>query len=151
MEKDLNWREFIITRLIKFSGYSAIIFVSLIFFFLLKEGLPTLTEVPLGDLFSLRWYPIESYYGILPLITGSLLITIGAGLIAVPFGIGTAVYLAEIALLRGCGARCRHMATPKGRLGWGILGTSWNYHRHGSCNDTGDQFYSHGGPRKYRG
>ncbi len=97
MEKDLNWREFLITRLIKFSGYSAIIFVSLIFFFLLKEGLPTLTEVPLGDLFSLRWYPIESYYGILPLITGSLLITIGAGLIAVPFGIGTAVYLAEIA------------------------------------------------------
>jgi phosphate transport system permease protein len=97
MEKDLNWREFIITRLIKFSGYSAIIFVSLIFFFLLKEGLPTLTEVPLGDLFNLRWYPIESYYGILPLITGSLLVTIGAGIIAVPFGIGTAVYLAEIA------------------------------------------------------
>jgi len=97
MEKDLNWREFLITRLIKFSGYSAIIFVSLIFFFLLKEGLPTLTEVPLSELFALRWYPIESYFGILPLITGSLLITIGAGLIAVPFGIGTAVYLAEIA------------------------------------------------------
>lgn len=97
MEKDLNWREFIITRLIKFSGYSAVVFVSMIFFFLLKEGLPTLNEVPLGDLFSVRWYPIENYYGILPLITGSLLVTIGAGLIAVPFGIGTAVYLAEIA------------------------------------------------------
>jgi phosphate transport system permease protein len=97
MEKDLDWREFIITRLIKFSGYSAIIFVTLIFFFLLKEGLPTLGEVPLGDLFAARWYPIEGYYGILPLISGSLIVTIGAGLIAVPFGIGTAVYLAEIA------------------------------------------------------
>ncbi len=97
MEKDLNQREFIITRLIKFSGYSAILFVSLIFFFLLKEGLPALGEVPLDDLFALRWYPIEGYYGILPLISGSLIITIGAGLIAVPFGIGTALYLAEIA------------------------------------------------------
>ncbi len=97
MEKDLNWREFIVTRLIKFSGYSAIIFVTLIFFFLLKEGLPTLGEVPLGDLFALRWYPIESYYGVFPLITGSLLVTVGAGMIAVPFGIGTAIYLSEIA------------------------------------------------------
>src|SRR5574338_929086 len=97
MEKTLNWREFVITRLVRASGYSAILFVALIFFFLLREGLPALTEVPLGDLFSLRWYPIENYYGILPLITGSLIVTVGATLIAVPFGIGTAVYISEIA------------------------------------------------------
>ena len=59
MEKDLNWREFVITRLIKASGYSAIVFVALIFFFLLREGLPTLGEVSLPTLFSTRWYPIE--------------------------------------------------------------------------------------------
>ena len=41
MEKSLNWREFVITRLIKASGYSAILFVALIFFFLIREGLPT--------------------------------------------------------------------------------------------------------------
>ena len=54
MEKDLNWREFVITRAIKASGYSAIVFVGLIFFFLLREGLPTLGEVPLSTLFSDR-------------------------------------------------------------------------------------------------
>lgn len=97
MEKSPTWHEYIITSLIKFSGYSAIIFVTLIFIFLLKEGLPTLTEIPFKDLFTLRWYPIEGYYDILPLITGSLLVTIGAGLVAVPFGIGTAIYLSEIA------------------------------------------------------
>jgi phosphate transport system permease protein len=48
-------------------------------------------------LFSLRWYPIEDYFGILPLIGGSLIVTIGATLIAVPFGVGTAVYISEIA------------------------------------------------------
>jgi phosphate transport system permease protein len=97
MEKDLNWRDFVITRAIKASGYSAIVFVLLIFFFLLREGLPTLGEVALSNLFSTRWYPIEDYFGILPLITGSLIVTVGAALVAIPFGIGTAIYIAEIA------------------------------------------------------
>ena len=97
MQKTLNWREYIITRAVKVSGYSAIVFVALIFFFLLREGLPTLAEVKLANLFSIRWYPIENYFGILPLITGSLIVTVGAALIAIPFGIGTAVYIAEIA------------------------------------------------------
>ncbi len=97
MEKTLNWREFIITRLVRASGYSAIVFVALIFFFLLREGLPTLIEVPLSSLFSVRWYPIENYFGLLPLLTGSLIVTVGAALVAVPFGIGTAIYISEIA------------------------------------------------------
>jgi phosphate transport system permease protein len=97
MEKSLNWREFVITRLIQTSGYSAIIFVALIFFFLLREGLPTLGETSLSTLLSIRWYPIEDYFGILPLITGSIVVTFGAALIAVPFGIGTAIYISEIA------------------------------------------------------
>jgi phosphate transport system permease protein len=97
MEKSLNWREFVITRAIKASGYSAILFVALIFFFLLREGLPTLGEVDASSLLGIRWYPIEEYFGILPLITGSLIVTFGATLVAVPFGIGTAVYISEIA------------------------------------------------------
>jgi len=40
MDKSLDWREYVITRAIKASGYSAILFVALIFLFLLKEGLP---------------------------------------------------------------------------------------------------------------
>ncbi len=88
MEKSLNWREFIITASSRPAGYSAIVFVALIFYFLLREGLPALGEVKLSDLFSTRWYPIEDHFGILPLITGSLIVTIGAMLIAIPFGIG---------------------------------------------------------------
>jgi len=97
MEKSLSWREFIITRLIQSSGYSAILFVALIFFFLLREGLPALGEVKISTLFSARWYPIEEYFGVLPLISGSLIVTLGATLVAVPFGIGTAVFISEIA------------------------------------------------------
>jgi phosphate transport system permease protein len=97
MESNLNWREYVITRAIRAAGYSAIVFVALIFYFLLREGLPTLQEVKLADLFALRWYPIEQYFGILPLISGSIIVTLGATLIAVPFGIGTAIFISEIA------------------------------------------------------
>jgi phosphate transport system permease protein len=90
-------KEFTINLLIKAAGYSAILFVGMIFLFLLLEGFPALQQVQLGQLFSDRWYPIEDYFGVVPLIGGSLLITIGAALIAVPFGIGTAVFLSEIA------------------------------------------------------
>lgn len=97
MEKSLNWREYIITRLIRASGYSAVLFVAAIFYFLLREGLPALSEVKLADLLTIRWYPIEAYFGLLPLLTGSIIVTIGAMLIAFPFGIGTAVFISEIA------------------------------------------------------
>jgi phosphate transport system permease protein len=97
MDKSLNWREFIITWIIRVSGYSSMLFVALIFFFLMREGLPALREVGLPSLLKSRWYPIEEYFGILPLITGTIIITIGALLIAVPFGIGTAIYISEIA------------------------------------------------------
>ena len=90
-------REHLITFLIKSAGYSAIVFVGMIFIFLLLEGLPAIQEINLSTLFSSRWYPIEDYFGILPLIGGSIIITLGAICIAVPFGIGTAVYLSEIA------------------------------------------------------
>jgi len=97
MDKRNSRRELLITLFIKSAGYSAIVFVGMIFIFLLMEGLPAIQKVSLGSLFSSRWYPIEDYFGLLPLIGGSLIITLGAILIAVPFGIGTAVYLSEIA------------------------------------------------------
>ncbi|MCD6425588.1 MAG: phosphate ABC transporter permease subunit PstC [Anaerolineales bacterium] len=96
-ESGSSIREFLITALIKAAGYSAILFVGMIFFFLLLESFPALREVELSNLLSSRWYPIEDYYGVLPLVGGTLIITIGATLIALPFGIGTAIYLSEIA------------------------------------------------------
>ncbi len=89
--------EFIINRLIKAAGYSAIVFVVMIFYFLLSEGGATLGEVKLSSLFSTRWYPIENYFGILPLIGGSIVVTLGAALVATPIGICTAIFISEIA------------------------------------------------------
>jgi phosphate transport system permease protein len=92
-----GWKEALITFVIRAAGFSAILFVAIIFIFLLTEGLPALGEVPLSSLLSDRWYPIEGYFGLLPLIGGSLIVTIGAAIIAMPVGLGTAVFIAEVA------------------------------------------------------
>jgi phosphate transport system permease protein len=96
MDTTKKWNEFFLNWLIKISGYSAIIFVVLIFYFLLREGLPTIAEVSISNLFSLRWYPIEDYFGLLPLIGGSLIVTIGAALFAIPIGLCTAIFISEV-------------------------------------------------------
>ena len=96
MKSTTSCTEVFITSAIKVAGYSAILFVLAIFVFLLTEGLPAIREVSFSVLLSQRWYPIEGYYGILPLLFGTLLVTIGAALIAVPVGVGTAIYIAEV-------------------------------------------------------
>lgn len=89
--------EFVIERLIWVAGISTIIFVALIFVFLLREGVPAFFQVPLRNLFSARWYPVEDLYGMWPLLVGSILVTIGAVIVAVPLGLTTAIYLGELA------------------------------------------------------
>jgi phosphate transport system permease protein len=95
--RSLSWGEFLIERAIQVAGISAIILVVLIFLFLIKEGAPAFLEVPLSSLLATRWYPIEDYFGLLPLILGSLIITIGAAVVSLPLGLATAIFIAEIA------------------------------------------------------
>jgi phosphate transport system permease protein len=91
------WKEALATRVIQICGYSSILFVLLILYFLLSEGIPALWTAKFSSLMGTRWYPIEAFFGIWPLIFGSVIVTVGAGLVSVPLGIGTAVYISEIA------------------------------------------------------
>ena len=93
-------KEFIIEKLILLCGLASIFFVLLIFLFLLKEGLAVFKMVSPHDfLLGKSWYPISEppQLGILPLIMGSLLVTVGAAIISIPIGVGCAIYIAEIA------------------------------------------------------
>lgn len=95
-----KFKEFVIEKLILFCGLACIFFVILIFLFLLKEGLAVFKTVsPFKFLFGRRWYPISepAELGILPLILGSLWVTLGAAIISIPIGVSCAVYIAEIA------------------------------------------------------
>lgn len=93
-------KEFIIEKLILLSGLASIFFVVLIFSFLLKEGLALFNIVsPWKFLAGKSWYPISEppQLGILPLLLGSLFVTLGAAIISIPVGVACAVYIAEIA------------------------------------------------------
>ncbi|MCA9214587.1 MAG: phosphate ABC transporter permease subunit PstC [Planctomycetales bacterium] len=93
--------EFAIETLIRVSGWSAILFVFSIFAFVFIEGAPVLAEkLDLGQFFGSKyWQPTEEppSFGIFALIIGTLSVTALSTLIAVPLGLGAAVYVSEFA------------------------------------------------------
>ncbi len=89
--------EFIIEALVRVMGFSSIGFVLLIFLFLLKEGLPVFFAVPLVDLLGTHWYPTFNIFGTLPLILGSVLVTVIAMVISLPLGVAAAIFVREVA------------------------------------------------------
>ncbi len=71
-----------------------------IMFFLFLEGLPLFKTVNFKDfLFGMSWYPTfdPPEFGILPMIAGSLAVTVISALLAIPIGLMTAIYLSELA------------------------------------------------------
>lgn len=82
---------------VRIAGFSTIGFVVLIFLFLLREGVPFFVETPPGQLFGRYWYPTFDRFGILPLVLGSIVVTITSVLIALPLGVATAVFVREVA------------------------------------------------------
>lgn len=84
--------------------YTAALFV-IVFLFgivlsIFREGLPIFNTVRIQDfIFGQAWYPTMEVpeFGIWTLIIGSLYVTVGALFIAVPFGLGSAVYISEVA------------------------------------------------------
>jgi phosphate transport system permease protein len=92
-----RFSELALETLIRILGFSTIGFVGLIFLFLLREGLPVFFEVPPGSLFSTHWYPTFGIFGTLPLILGSILVTVIAIAIALPLGVAAAVFVREVA------------------------------------------------------
>jgi len=72
----------------------------LITLFLFKEGLPIFKTVSVKEfVFGKYWYPTSdpADFGILPLIVASLVVTFFSGLVSIPLGVMTAIYIAEIA------------------------------------------------------
>jgi phosphate transport system permease protein len=115
--------------LITLCGLSAILFVFGIFYFIFREGAPFLAHgFDFGGFFgSKAWYPTSESnprFGILALVAGTGSVTLLAMLFAVPFGLGTAVFISEF-----CGRRTKEAlkimvellaAVPS--VVWGFIG-----------------------------
>lgn len=81
-------------------AFASIAILLAITIFLFKEGLPVFNLISVKDfLFGIYWYPTSDPpdFGIFPLIVASISVTLLSASIAIPLGVMTAVYLAEVA------------------------------------------------------
>lgn len=91
-------KDALIARLVWVNGQIAILAIVLIFVFLVKDSLPLFARMSPGRFLTGRlWQPEFDVFGVVPLLAGSLFVTAGAVLFAVPIGVACAVYLAEVA------------------------------------------------------
>jgi len=94
------WKEKAVKLILLGTASTSILIVIGIFVFLGKEAGPFAVEPGLKELLGSRWMPVsfqKESFGILPLITGSLLVTVLATLLTIPFGVGASVYISELA------------------------------------------------------
>jgi phosphate transport system permease protein len=95
-----GWNDKVIQLVLLCAAMFSIIIVALIFLFLTKESLPFGKNPGFAALLGVRWNPVsfvKANFGMIPLVTGSLLVTAVAILFAVPFGVIGAVHIAEVA------------------------------------------------------
>ncbi len=93
-------KENTIRTILFFTAAFAVIVVTFILLFLLRDAIPVFAQARItGFLLGPDWAPTaaEPLYGIFPLIAGTLLVTLGAMVFAVPLSICCAIYIAELA------------------------------------------------------
>ncbi len=89
--------EKVIEKLIVISAIISAISVALITIFIFKSGLPIMLDYGIGNfILGKIWSPTNGNYGILPLIAGTMAVTLGSLVIGIPMGIASAIFLAEI-------------------------------------------------------
>lgn len=100
VNKFREFKKFLITRFVFLNGIISIIVLGLILTFLVYNSFKFFSSYPIFDfLGGKEWYPTSEpeKFGLLPLLTGSALVSFGAIIIAIPLGIGTAIYIGELA------------------------------------------------------
>jgi phosphate transport system permease protein len=95
-----RWGEDLIKGLLMLAALISVLTTTGIVLSLIEETIVFLGDVGVGDfLLGTEWTPLfePASFGVLPLVTGTLLISLVAMLVATPLGLGAAIYLAEYA------------------------------------------------------
>jgi len=99
-KSDVRWGEFLIQAWLGACAFVSIVTTAAIVILLLSETLNFFETVSPAEFFlGTTWTPLftPSSFGVLPLVWGTMIITIGAALIAIPTGLASAIYLSEYA------------------------------------------------------
>jgi phosphate transport system permease protein len=91
-------KEKIIEKALLLTAFSAVAAIVLIFAFIFREGLPLMVKVGIGKFIAgTQWAPSRGLYGILPMIVGSLAVTLLAIVFGAVLGLSCALFLSEFA------------------------------------------------------
>lgn len=96
--KLMNFREKFMEIVFLIATSTSLIAVGLICAFIFLNGVPAMAEVGFGNFLSgTKWAPTaaEPSFGILPMILGSIYVTVGAIIVGVPIGLFTAIFMAR--------------------------------------------------------
>ena len=97
-------------------AFSALSVLALITVFIFIKGLPIVSKVGVFNfIFGMKWAPTQGYFGIFPMIVGTVAVTLGAAIIGVPIAICCSIFLAEFAP-----AKLRNLFRPAIQLLAGI-------------------------------
>ena len=103
-----NRKEKIMQLVFLAAACASIALVAMICCFLFANGLPTIGKIGISEfLLGEKWRPNNDIYGILPMIMGSVYVTLGACITGVPIGILTAIFMA-----RFCPAKLHTVLKP---------------------------------------
>jgi phosphate transport system permease protein len=105
-----NYKDKLFKGITYVASLFVIVFLFGIIFSIFREGLPLFGKVTLIEfLTGTQWYPThaEPEFGIYTLILGSLYVTLGALVLAIPLGLGSAIFISEVAT-----PRLREVAKP---------------------------------------
>lgn len=93
-----SFKEKLTERVFLLIALSTLSVLALITVFIFIKGVPIIAKVGIINfVFGMKWAPSQGYYGIFPMIVGSVSVTIGAAIIGVPIAICCSIFLAEFA------------------------------------------------------
>lgn len=95
-----DWRETLVHWLLLASALLSVLTTAGIVVVLFGEAFQFFRKVPITDfLFGTQWTPLMEprRFGVLPLLGGTMMIVVGSAVIAIPLGLGAAIYLSEYA------------------------------------------------------
>jgi phosphate transport system permease protein len=92
LEKNLDSVFISLTRLCAFAIAAVLILIAVQ---VALQAIPAIQRFGLGFAFQQQWDPVKDSYGVLPMIYGTLATSFIALLLAVPIGVGTAIFLSE--------------------------------------------------------
>ena len=93
-----SFKEKLSERVFLLIALSTLSVLALITVFIFIKGIPIIAKVGIINfVFGMKWAPSQGFYGIFPMIVGSVSVTLGAAILGVPIAICCSIFLAEFA------------------------------------------------------